>query len=143
MTNIDLLNRFKDILHKEKLKFTPQRVDIFEEIINNDGHRECEDIYLELKRRGKNVSRATVYRTLDILVKNNFARKLELGDGRFRYENKLDIPHHDHLICTSCGKIVEFMNQEVENLQENIAQQNNFILNRHIYQLFGICKKCQ
>ena len=81
MKKIELLNHFKDILHKDGLKFTPQRIDVFEEIINNDGHREWEDIYLTLKRRNKNVSRATVYRTMDILVKNDFARKLELGDG--------------------------------------------------------------
>ena len=143
MKKIELLNRFKDVLHQNGLKFTPQRIDVFEEIIYNDGHRECEDIYLALKQRDRNVSRATVYRTMDILVKNDFARKLELGDGRSRYESKLNIPHHDHLICTSCGKIVEFMNQKIENLQEDIAQQYDFILNRHIHQLFGICKKCQ
>ena len=143
MKTIDLLNHLKNILHHEGLKFTPQRIDVFEEIINNEGHRECEEIYLALKRRGKNISRATVYRTMDILVNNNIARKLALGDGRSRYESKLNIPHHDHLICTSCGKIVEFMDQRIEDLQESIAQQYDFILNRHIHQLFGICKKCQ
>ena len=143
MKKIEVLNSFKDILHQNGLKFTPQRIDVFEEIINNDGHRECEDIYLTLRRQGKNVSRATVYRTMDILVKNNFARKLNLGDGRFRYESKLNIPHHDHLVCTTCGKIVEFMDQKIENLQDNVAEQYDFILTRHIHQLFGICKKCQ
>ena len=68
---------------------------------------------------------------------------MDSGDGRVLFESKIDIPHHDHLICTSCGKILEFINQEIENLQENIAQQNNFILNRHIHQLFGVCKECQ
>ena len=142
MINQKILNQFRDVLWREGFKYTPQRVAVLEEIIKDHGHRECEDIYLTLRQQSKNVSRATVYRTMDILVKNNFARKLNLGDGRFRYESKIDIPHHDHLVCTACGKIVEFVDQKIENLQEDVAKQYDFILTRHIHQLFGICKKC-
>ena len=143
MKKIELLNRFKNVLHQNGLKFTPQRIDVFEEIIYNDGHRECEEIYLSLKQKGMSISRATVYRTMDILVKNGFARKLELGDGRARYESKVDSPHHDHLVCTCCGKIVEFVDQEVEDLQNEVAKSYHFKLQRHIHHLFGICRKCQ
>ena len=142
MENQKLLNQFREILNREGLKFTLQRVAILEEIIEDHGHRECEEIYLSLKLKGMNVSRATVYRTMDILVINGFARKLELGDGRARYESKLDSPHHDHLICASCGKIVEFMDQEIEDLQNKIAKRHHCILQWHVHQLFGICKKC-
>ena len=142
MRNKQLLNQFRDILRQKGLKFTPQRVAVLEEIIHSHDHRECEDIYLALKRNGKHISRATVYRTMDILIDNDFARKMELGDGRARYESKVDSPHHDHLICTSCGKIVEFVDQDIEDLQDNIAKRNNFILSRHTHQLFGLCKKC-
>ena len=143
MSNQNLLNNFKDILRGEGMKFTPQRSAILEEIILDLGHRECEDIYLALKQMGEHVSRATVYRTMEILVKNDFARKMEIGDGRARYESKVNSPHHDHLICTSCGKIVEFVNQDIEDLQEKIAKNYHFNLQRHIHQLFGICKKCR
>ena len=143
MENQNLLNQFKKILWGVGLKYTPQRVAVLEEIITDEGHRDCEDIYLALKQKGGRVSRATVYRTMDILVKNGFARKMELGDGRSRYESKVDSPHHDHLICTSCGEIVEFINQEIEDLQNNIAEHFHFKLQQHIHQLFGICKKCQ
>ena len=142
MARQKLLSKFRDILWKEGLKYTSQRVTVLEEIIKDNGHRECEDIYLALKQNGSQVSRSTVYRTMAILVKNGFARKLELGDGRARYESKVDSPHHDHLICASCGKIVEFMDQEIEDLQNKIAKGHHFILQRHVHQLFGICKKC-
>ena len=142
MRNKQLLNQFRDILRQKGLKFTPQRVAVLEEITHGHGHRECEDIYLALKGKGRHVSRATVYRTMDILVKNDFARKMELGDGRVRYESKVGSPHHDHLICTSCGKIVEFVDQDIEELQDDIAKRYNFILSRHTHQLFGLCKKC-
>ena len=143
MKNKELLNQFRDILRENGLKHTPQRVAVLEEIIKGRDHRECEDIYEALKQKGNNVSRATVYRTMDILVKNDFARKMELGDGRARYESKVDSPHHDHLICTSCGEIVEFLDQDIEDIQDKLAKHHDFILQRHIHQLFGICKKCR
>jgi len=143
MTDQKLLNRFKEALKKEGLKYTPQRTAVLEEIIKDKGHRESEEIYLALKKSGQHVSRATVYRTMDILVNNGFARKMNLGDGRARYESKVNSPHHDHLVCMDCGLIVEFMDQQIEDLQDKIAIQYNFQLKRHIHQLFGLCKKCQ
>ena len=143
MADQKLLNRFKEALTKEGLKYTPQRTVVLEEIIKDKGHRESEEIYLALKKSGQHVSRATIYRTMDILVNNGFARKMNLGDGRARYESKVNSPHHDHLVCMDCGLIVEFMDQKIEDLQDEIAIQYEFQLKRHIHQLFGLCKKCQ
>ena len=143
MADNKLLNRFKEALTREGLKYTPQRTAVLEEIIKDKGHRESEEIYLALKKRGQHVSRATVYRTMDILVNNGFARKMILGDGIARYESKVNSPHHDHLVCMDCGLIVEFMDQKIEDLQDEIAIQYEFQLKRHIHQLFGLCKKCQ
>ncbi len=143
MADQKLLNRFKEALKKEGLKYTPQRTAVLEEIIKDKGHRESEEIYLALKKSGQHVSRATIYRTMDILVNNGFARKMNLGDGRARYESKVNSPHHDHLVCMDCGLIVEFMDQQIEDLQDKIAIQYNFQLKRHIHQLFGLCKKCR
>ena len=142
MINKKLISQFKDSLRADRLKYTPQRLAVLDEIINNESHRECEEIYLSLKKRGSDVSRATVYRTMDILVKKGFARKIEFGDGLARYESKINSPHHDHLVCTSCGIIVEFFNQDIEDIQEQIAKNYHFKLQRHIHQLFGKCKKC-
>ena len=143
MADQKLLNRFKEALKKEGLKYTPQRTAVLEEIIKDKGHRESEEIYLALKKSGQHVSRATIYRTMDILVNNGFARKMNLGDGRARYESKVNSPHHDHLVCMDCGLIIEFMDQKIEDLQDEIAIQYEFQLKRHIHQLFGLCKKCQ
>ena len=143
MIDDKLLDNFKTVLQRNGLKITPQRITVLEEIIKDKGHRESEDIYLAIKRRKTNVSQATVYRTLDILVQNKFIGKLNLGDGRARYESKIDRIHHDHLICIRCRKIIEFMDQDIENLQEKIAKKYKFSLQRHVHQLFGICEKCQ
>ena len=142
MGNQELLKQFKDALKKEGLKLTPQRKAVLEEIVQNDKHRECEEIYQAINKREKNVSLATVYRTLNILVENNFARKMDLGDGRYLFESKVNNPHHDHMICISCGSITEFMSNEIERIQEKIAKKNKFIMHKHLHQLFGTCKKC-
>lgn len=133
----------KNILRREGLRYTAQRQSVWDELSSNDDHRDAEEIYLALKMSGVNVSRATVYRTIDVLVKNNMVRKLDLGDGRSLYEHKIDPAHHDHLICIQCGRIEEFMVEEIEKLQDQVADQFGFKLIRHIHQLFGLCSTCR
>ena len=132
----------KKVLRKEGLRYTHQRQAVWDELSASDEHRDAEQIYLSLYNSGLNVSRATVYRTIDVLVKNNLVRKLDLGDGRARYEHKMDTAHHDHLICIQCGKIDEFMDNIIENRQDVIVENFGYKLIRHIHQLFVICDVC-
>ena len=143
MEEKELITNFKVVLRKERLKITPQRVAVLKEIVKDKGHRESEEIYFAIKSSKTHVSRATVYRTLDILVQHNFVRKLNIGDGRSRYENKTNSLHHDHLICEICHNIIEFVDQDIEMLQDKIANKYQFSLTRHVHQLFGICKECR
>ena len=133
MENIELL---VDALKKEGLRFTEQRKFIWDEITSSDDHREAEDIFLSLRKKNINVSRATVYRTIDVLVKNNLVRKLDIGDAPSKYENKIDSHHHDHMICLETGDIIEFYNEELENLQDEIAKKHGYKVIRHVHQLF-------
>ena len=138
--NVQLL---KDGLKNEGLRYTSQRQIVWDEICKTDDHRDAEEIYLAIRQSGLNVSRATVYRTIDVLVKNKMARKLELGDGRARYEHKVNATHHDHLICIQCGKIEEFMDEIIESRQDDIVKKFGYKLVRHIHQLFIICSECE
>ena len=133
MENIELLI---EALKKEGLRFTEQRKSIWDEITSSDAHREAEDIFLALRKKNINVSRATVYRTIDVLVKNNLVRKLDIGDAPSKYENKIDSHHHDHMICLETGDIIEFYNEELENLQDEIAKKHGYKVVRHVHQLF-------
>tara|TARA_X000000950_G_scaffold119840_2_gene150160 strand:- start:5625 stop:6041 length:417 start_codon:yes stop_codon:yes gene_type:complete len=133
MENIELL---LEALKKEGLRFTEQRKSIWDEITSSDDHREAEDIFLSLRKKNINVSRATVYRTIDVLVKNNLVRKLDIGDAPSKYENKIDSHHHDHMICLETGDIIEFYNEQLENLQDEIAKKHGYIVVRHVHQLF-------
>ena len=128
--------KFSEALQNEKLKLTSQRLAIFDEVIYGEKHRECEEICESLKRKKYNVSRATVYRTLDILIKYEFVRKMDIGDGRIRYESKIGHPHHDHMICIETGQIIEFVNDDIEEIQEQIAKKHGYKIIKHIHQLF-------
>ena len=130
------MNDFKDALKKENLKFTNQRYSILKFLINNDGHYDCDDIIRYLNRDKFKVSKETTYRTLDLLVKYDFCRKMVLDDGIARYENKIDSNHHDHMICVDTGKIIEFVSSEIEEIQENIAMEKGYKIIKHVHQLF-------
>ena len=124
------------VLRKEGLRYTSQRQAVWDEIKKSEEHRDVEDIYLQLKSNNYNVSRATVYRTIDVLVKNNMVRKMDLGDGRNLFEPSIDDEHHDHMICLDTGKIIEFFDEELEELQDKIAEKHGYKVVRHVHQLF-------
>ena len=125
-----------EVLRKEGLRYTSQRQAVWDEIKKSEEHRDAEDIYLQLKSNNHNVSRATVYRTIDVLVKNHMVRKMDLGDGRNLFEPRIDDGHHDHMICLDTGKIIEFFDEELEDLQDKIAEKHGYKVVRHVHQLF-------
>ena len=138
---MDYKDQLKNILKSEGLRYTKQRQQVWDEIRRSSEHRDAEQIYIQINKIARQkqdlrVSRATVYRTIDVLVKNNLVRKMELGDGRALYEHKIDDGHHDHIICVETGKIIEFYDEDLESLQENIVKKHGNELVRHVHQLF-------
>ena len=123
-----------DVHRKGGLRYTSQRQEVWNELQNSDEHRDAEQIYLALRSKGLKVSRATVYRTIDVLVKNKLLRKMDVGDGRSLYESRHE--RHDHMICIETGKIVEFNSEELEMLQDEIAKKNGYTVVRRVHQLF-------
>ena len=129
----DNKNKFKS----EKLKFTEQRFAVLKYLVENKGHFDCDDIIFNENKKNKiKVSRATVYRTVYLLVKYNFVKKMTLEDGISRYEGNIDTHHHDHMICIETGKIIEFTCQEIEDLQDEIAEKKGYRIVKHVHQLF-------
>ena len=132
----DIVSKVKQVLQKEGFRFTKQREAVWDELEKNNDHHDADKIYENIKAKNIGVSRATVYRTLDVLAKNKFIRKLDVGDGRIRYEAKISKDHHDHMICLETGKIIEFFDEELENLQDKIAKKHGYKVIRHTHQLF-------
>ncbi len=140
----ELLETFRTILRKNRLKFTAQREAILKTLYEHPEHFTPENLYLLVKRKYPelNTGITTVYRTLNLLEENKLATSLSFGTQGKKFElgNK---PHHDHIICEVCGTIVEFEDAQIEELQQKIAKMHGFKLTNHIMQLYGICSKCQ
>ncbi len=134
----------KQVLRDHELKVTWQRLELLKLLSSTTEHMDAEAIYLQLLKRKKNVSRATVYRSLDTLVEEGLVERHEFGDGRARFERSQGRDeHHDHLICTECGKVIEFYNLEIEALQVSICNEANFIPTDHTMHIYGVCSDCQ
>ena len=140
----EALQSFKQLLKSNNLKQTKQRELILETIYNNNGHFTPEDIYNLIKESSPDVKLgiATVYRTLTLLEEANIVSSISFGAQGKKYEFGLK-EHHDHLVCTKCGKIEEFMDDFIEKRQELIAKQHNFKMTGHIMKIVGICETCQ
>jgi Fur family transcriptional regulator, ferric uptake regulator len=135
--------QFFEYLRGSGLKLTRPRRLILQEAFRTHGHFDADELYLRLKKHRAGVSRATVYRTLPLLVNSNLVRKLDLGDGRSTFEHTLGHPHHDHLVCVICGRVFEFQHPRIEKLQNEICAEHGFEMQYHTQQIYGKCKECQ
>src|SRR5512140_3314802 len=125
------------------LKTTRQRDVIVDAFFSQPGHLSIEELLQEARHRDPTIGAATVYRTMKILTDAGLASARHFEGGQTRYEAALDRHHHDHLICTSCGNIVEFENERIEALQESVASEHAFKVTHHKLELYGLCKACQ
>ncbi len=132
----DLLREYLD---RNKLRKTPERFAILEAIYQKDGHFDAEALYLELKNDGSKVSRATVYNTLDILVDCRLVAKQYFGDSITKYEKVYGYRQHDHLVCTECGKILEFCDPRIARIQDMVEQVYGFRIDAHALNFYGEC----
>jgi len=135
--------RFEAFLRSQKLKLTGERMAILEAVFQQRTHFDAESLHGDLKGRGSAISRATVYRTLDLLVQCGLVRKSSLGSSHANYEAARGDEHHDHLICLLCGRVIEFFRPELEAMQEQICQEHGFRPLQHSLQIFGLCRNCK
>lgn len=133
---------FLAFLASKQLKLTQQRKAVVNEIFKDKGHFDADELVARLKRGKIGVSRATVYRTLELLGECQLVDKLDFGLARSYYEHTAPDEHHDHLICTRCGQVIEFHNDNLEALQQQICKAFNFQESHHSLRIFGLCDKC-
>lgn len=134
---------FKRALKERNLKSTSQRDDIARVFFGTKRHISVEELYNEVRTVNPRVGYATVYRTVRLLRECSLAAERHFHDGEARFENTAQEHHHDHLICEKCGKIVEFTNDEIEDLQEAVAKKLGFVISRHKMELYGACADCR
>ena len=131
----------KDYLARRQLKFTRQRQHILNAFLRME-HITAEQMYRELAKKDPHIGLATVYRTLNLFCEAGLAQARHFGT-QTQYDNVAHKGHHDHLICTACGKIVEFENCQIERLQEEVARKHGFAIQTHKLELYGLCAGCR
>ncbi len=134
---------FSEHIQKSGLRHTAQRELILEIFLRTEEHLSSEDLYWLVQKEDASVGHTTVYRTLKLLTEAGLALEVRLGDGKTYYEHHYNHEHHDHLICTECGKVVEFFSPEIEALQVAMAEKYGFKPTHHSLRILGLCEECQ
>jgi len=144
MTTNEVIEELKKIVKQKGLKYTEQREIVLNILLSAEDHLTAEDVYNRIKEKypESNIGIATVYRALSFLEEVDLITSIAFGTDGKKYESSSK-SHHDHLICTSCGKIIEFLDEEIEKRQERIAKKNKFKITSHSMQLYGECESCQ
>jgi Fur family transcriptional regulator, ferric uptake regulator len=135
---------FRRYLREQGLPVTPQREAVADVLFSSTGHLSVEDIEAELRGTGERIGKATIYRTVEILVRSGLVEEHDFGEGFRRYEHLFGSnPVHEHLICVNCHHVVEFQSPDVVRVQEEAAREHGFIPTRHRLEIYGLCSGCQ
>lgn len=134
--------QFLDFLAVRGARVTRERLALFDEIFTHHGHIDAEELLARVRRGGAKISRATVYRNLDLLVDCGLVTRHRLGRNRYLYEHVHRGQRHDHLVCTACGRVVEFVSPGIEALQTEICRAHGFDPATHTLQISSVCHSC-
>ena len=141
--HIGRIGDFQEYKSRKGLKTSKKRLLIIEYFLKEDKHFSVEELYNEIKGINPSIGYSTIYRTLKLLADCGMANIVRFGDGDIRFEPVHKAEHHDHLVCQSCGKIIEFENTHIEVLQRRVAQKHDFAVASHKLELYGLCHTCR
>src|SRR6266540_2892394 len=130
-------------IQKKGLKRTSQRDLILDIFLRTEAHLSSEDLYRLVRQRDSSIGQTTVYRTLKLLTEAGLAREVRFGDGITHYEHNYKHQHHDHMICSECGRIIEFFSAELEAIQDAMAAKHRFQVTQHLLRIIGVCADCR
>ena len=130
-------------IQKRGLKRTAQRDLILDMFLRTEEHLSSEDLYRLVQKEDPSIGQTTVYRTLKLLTEAGLAREVRFGDGRTHYEHNYKHQHHDHMICSECGRIIEFFSAELEAIQDAMAAKHRFEVTQHLLRIIGVCAECR
>ncbi|MBU6366451.1 MAG: transcriptional repressor [Gemmatimonadetes bacterium] len=134
---------FRAYLRDHNLPATAQRLAIAAVVLGTDRHLSAEEVAAELRARGQQAGTATVYRTLEVLRRSGLVVERDFGEGFKRFEAARGVPHHEHLLCTACGRVTEFRDERLERMTTLLADAHGFVRQRHRLVIHGLCRDCR
>ncbi|MEM9554625.1 MAG: Fur family transcriptional regulator [Acidobacteriota bacterium] len=136
------LEQFLDVLRRNGHRVTPERLRLFREIYARHEHIDADELLTSMQERGLKISRATLYRNLDLMARYGFVEKRRMGGNRYLFEHVHAGMRHDHLVCGNCGKVVEFVSPGIEAMQREICRAHGFDPDHHTLQIHSLCADC-
>ncbi len=134
---------FRDYVQSGGVQFTREGQAMLDHVYDRHGHFEPQQLLLDKRKNNKRVSKATIYRTLALLVNSGILREVIFGEKHAHYEHVYGHEHHEHLVCIGCGKIIEFSDERIEEFQEEVCIENKFKAESHKFQIMGYCEDCK
>jgi len=139
--NTQAAEKFESFVRDHKGRLTPQRQFIVREFLELNGHYGIDELHEHLRKKGQIINPSTIFRTLKLLVQAGIAVERQFANGNTKYD--VNVAHHDHLICLTCGKIVEFDSPKLENVQMRIVRSHGFEMEYHKHEIYGYCGNCR
>jgi len=136
------VKRFREFIRGKGLRYTPERELIITEIFSTHDHFDVDELYLRLRRKNKRVSKASIYRTIPLLIESGLIKEVYFENGHLHYEHIYGHKQHCHFRCMGCGKIVEFPDDEIVRIQNEISKRYGFAVTSHRFELLGYCPVC-
>lgn len=143
MAHFPELEQFLDHLRRDGHRVTQERLRLFREVYTQHDHIDADALLAAMKQKGLKISRATLYRNLDLLAEYGFVRKTRLAGNRFLYEHVHAGQRHDHIVCTQCGRIAEFVSPGIEAMQREICRAHGYDPDEHTLQIHSRCRDCR
>ena len=140
MTNEEFCELFAEKLARKHQRLTPQRRAVADVLCRQDAHLNVDELHALVRQEHPTIGYATVYRTMKLLEEHALVSVETFHDGTARYEVSHGVEHHDHLVCLTCGAVIEFEHEQIERLQDEVAKQHGFKLESHKMVLYGRCQ---
>jgi Fur family ferric uptake transcriptional regulator len=134
---------FREFIRNKGLRNTPERDQVVKLVFSIHDHFDVDELYLQLRRQNDKISKATVYRTIPLLLESGLIQEAYFEDGHVHYEHIYGHEHHCHLRCLDCGKVVEFTEKAVTGVEEKVGDRFDFLVTGHRLEVQGYCVKCK